>query len=150
MGAAETGFYRLESGAVLEMDHPLQDGVAHRVKTGEIMRVMAVATDDGTVTRWEPYSEPDNPEAESAEAEAHSKALDRIDALQGELNAVNEMLVAAGVEEPLGAAGVVNLAAMADGRLEELNTANARIAELEAELAEVKKAAEKKPAKKSE
>lgn len=54
MTARETGWYRTESGTVLEMDLPLLDGVAHRVKTGEIVRVQR----DEESGRWVPWEAP--------------------------------------------------------------------------------------------
>lgn len=39
MGAVESGWYRTEGGTVMEMDHPLPEGIAQRVARGEILRV---------------------------------------------------------------------------------------------------------------
>lgn len=42
---AETGWYRTEGGSVLEMDHPLPEGIAQRVAKGDIRRVANAAGD---------------------------------------------------------------------------------------------------------
>jgi hypothetical protein len=81
-GVPETGWYRTESGAVLEMDHPLLDGVAHRVKTGEITRVMNAGTK--TKPRWIPYQAPgaDSDTSQDDISPEHQTALDRVAELE--------------------------------------------------------------------
>ncbi|HYC32123.1 MAG TPA: hypothetical protein VEB59_07505 [Gemmatimonadales bacterium] len=56
----DTGWYRTESGVVLQMDHPLHDGIAQRVASGAIVRVANAHGD-----RYEP------------DAPAPSEATDR-------------------------------------------------------------------------
>jgi hypothetical protein len=39
MSGVDTGWFRTESGVIIEMDLPLPDGIAQRVSRGEIVRV---------------------------------------------------------------------------------------------------------------
>jgi hypothetical protein len=53
MATVETGWYRCEGGTVVQMDHPLPEGIAQRVSKGEIIRVK-----DETGDPWvEPQAE---------------------------------------------------------------------------------------------
>lgn len=92
MAGGDTGWYRTESGVVLEMDHPLPGGIAHRVRNGEIVRV---ANKDGDP--WEPPAELPAPSAdELVEIRTElSKALDRVAELEAERDRLVEQLGAA-------------------------------------------------------
>lgn len=105
--AAETGWFRTESGTVMEMDLPLPEGIAQRVDKGEIVRV--AGADGG---EWVPPEAPPTPAQELADVRAEleeararaevleserDEALDRVVELQAELAALK---VDAGPTEP--------------------------------------------------
>lgn len=79
MGAPETGWYRTESGVVIEMDHPLPEAIAQRVNRGEIVRV---ANDKG-----EAYIEPKPKRGKAALSDERNLAdeLKAVQAHAGEL-----------------------------------------------------------------
>jgi hypothetical protein len=58
MDTPETGFFRTESGVVTEMDLPLSEPIAQRVKRGEIVRVTPVRVPKGAPKRWAPWEAP--------------------------------------------------------------------------------------------
>lgn len=97
--APDTGWYRTESGVVLEMDHPLPGGIAHRVRNGEIVRVANAAGDP-----WEPPAELPTPSSDEvavtlAETRAElAKTLDRVAELEAERDTLAEQLRAAETE----------------------------------------------------
>jgi hypothetical protein len=99
MGAAETGWFRTESGTILEMDLPLPDGIAQRVTRGEIIRV---ANQQGA-----PWAEPgktavaSSPDvvAELAAAQQQlAAARERVEELESEKVDLQARLVAATAE----------------------------------------------------
>lgn len=82
MGAPETGFFRTESGAIVEMDLPLPEPIAQRVARGEIVRVTPVRVGKGKPERWAPWEAPaaepaPNPADELAAANARADDLAR-------------------------------------------------------------------------
>lgn len=66
----ETGWYRTESGTILEMDLPLPEGIAQRVVRGEIVRVANAAGD--------PWPDPQTPPSGVA---AERREIERLRAL---------------------------------------------------------------------
>lgn len=99
MAAPGTGWYRTESGVVLEMDHPLPGGIAHRVRNGEIVRVANKAGDP-----WEPPAElptPSTDEVAGTLAETRTelaKSLDRVAELEAERDKLVDQLRSAEAE----------------------------------------------------
>jgi len=80
----ETGWFRTESGTVLEMDLPLPDGIAQRAARGEIVRVA-----DSAGSPWvEPGQEaPPAPPQSQELAEVRQQlavALERVEELEAE------------------------------------------------------------------
>lgn len=88
-----------------------------------------------------PQGEPDS----AALREQLAAAQARIVELEAALEAVNDQLREAGIEHPLGAAGVNDLAAMAAGAAEELQTVTAERDALKAAAEAKPKAGSKKP-----
>lgn len=94
MGAKETGWFRLEGGAVQEMDLPLQESIQQRVDKGEIVRVVEVKT-RGKEKRWVPWEPPpveDAPEDPyiTALRDDRDAALARVAELEAALDAVTK------------------------------------------------------------
>src|SRR5262249_42905389 len=58
--AATFGWYRLENGTVQKMDHPLHEGIGHRVELGIIVRVPA--PDDAEDAEADDYVTPGDPD----------------------------------------------------------------------------------------